>query len=47
MSRGFDWLLARELAGQTDAYYDRAFTAWEKLLRTYEAELDRLGLTEA
>lgn len=39
MSRGFDWLLARELAGQTDAYYDRALGVWEKLLKEYEEGL--------
>ncbi len=42
VSRGFDWLLERELAKQTDSYYEGMFQTWEKLLRDYEAALTAL-----
>lgn len=47
VSRGLDWLFAREQAGKTDAHYDEWFRNWEAMLRDYEYRLTHLGLTRA
>lgn len=45
VSKGFDLLMERETKGPLDARYERWFRDWVKLLRQYEAELDRGKVT--
>lgn len=46
VSKNFDYLLGRELAGDTDGNFNILFEKWEKLLRQYEAELTAAGRTQ-
>ena len=47
VSRGFDWLRAREQARKTDAYYAKWLGEWVTMLEDYEYRLSHLGLVRA
>jgi len=46
VSKGFDWLYAREQAGKTDAEYEKWLSTWLSLLDDYEARLTHLKITK-
>lgn len=47
VSKGMDWLFAREQAKQTDAHYEEWLKKWEALLESYEYRLTYLRLVKA